>query len=337
MNLCLSSLLIGHTNTGSVQIQLLIGVPWVSLTTGTFDSTHFYQSSCSTSYEVANFLTNFTLMLCHWTSKAFSMEGVTAFMASVCALQTKCFLFLWLSCIFIMLGVVLPKLSFSSVSWTYLGVTLCTDVTTDWLELLVGHLFYAFCCGLGTFKLPCQQGDCVCWKLLSFNMPFIQGFGNKGFIILEKQNISLCKTWLSLEGTWLGLPVSVQHCTTHLHYVPLVWSLYTSQTWPSLCWLAVCKILQTSSIWLLMLTLQMEYFRTHIDQDQSHHSKLTPFYLFLALVASQAHSLIYSHILVATWEICYATHHWLSNPFVVPLYRAYTCLACPAHLQMVWG
>ena len=114
---------------------------------------------------------------------------------------------------------------------------------------------------------------------------------------------------LFLVGNWLMQLVPAQHCTTHCHSYLLAYSLWASQIWPAFHCLVAYKTLETSSI----LLLRSYYFhwtssKICIGLNQNHHSRLTPSCIFLILLTSQAHILIYFYIWVTTWEIYYTTH-----------------------------
>ena len=167
MNLLCLSNLTGHSkNLEYEPIRSSIGVPFL----------------VAQATKMTYHLTNTTLVLTCWTSQPFSMLGVTTFITSVmlCVLWIKSSLFLWLSCIFIMLVGSLPKLEgfiFLLAGW-YPCALILQEINLYHLWVS-GNLFDIFCCSLGTFHLFCKLAHCTGWKLASFNMFFIQCLGNK--------------------------------------------------------------------------------------------------------------------------------------------------------------
>ena len=115
--------------------------------------------------KMTSLLTNTTLVLTCWSSEPYSMLGVTTFITHVrlCVLWIKSSLFLWLSCIFIMLVGFLPKLDGFSLflaGW-YLFMLMSQEINLHHLWVSC-KLFNMLCCSLGTFYPFYKLVHCTC-------------------------------------------------------------------------------------------------------------------------------------------------------------------------------
>ena len=119
--------------------------------------------------EMTNLFTNTTLVLTCQTSEPISVLVVTAFITSVlsCALRIISSMFLWLSCIFILILVgFLPQLEgFAFIlrltGW-YLCVLMSQEITSDCLWVTC-NLLHMFCSCLSTFHLLGKLPHCTGW------------------------------------------------------------------------------------------------------------------------------------------------------------------------------
>ena len=87
------------------------------------------------------------------------------------------------------------------------------------------HLLFVSCVLLwpANFKTSLLAGRMLVQNLFNSTCPSFKILEKRISHSGKKTRIYLfARSELSLEGTWLGLPVFVQHCTTHLHYIPFV-------------------------------------------------------------------------------------------------------------------
>ena len=147
------------------------------------------------------------------------------------------------------------------------------------------------------------------------NTTIIDGFWHKFFIFQEKPKDVMMQDVCSF--LWV-------FSKTHLSLYSIVPFIYRSVTLAEACKqvkscsnlihlrLAKLFILGPNGIWLT---------RNHTDSSQNHHSKLWLFCIPFTQEALQVHNLEYSHASAFTSGSCDTSHHWLTNPYWVPLYK----------------
>ena len=127
--------------------------------------------------KMTNLFANTTLVLTCWTPEPFSVSGVTTFTACVlpCVLRIMSSMFLWLSCITVLVGFLPLFEGFSFLvrltGW-YPCVLMSQKINLNHLWVS-GNLLHVLCSCLWTVHLFGKLSYCTCWKLVQFHMAFI--------------------------------------------------------------------------------------------------------------------------------------------------------------------
>ena len=127
--------------------------------------------------KMTNHFANTTLVLTCWVPEPFSVSGITAFTACVltCVLRIISPIFLWLSCINVLVDFLSQLEGFSflvRLNGCYLCVLMSQEINLNCLWVS-GNLLHVFCSCLQTLHLFGKLSYCAGWKFFQFHMALI--------------------------------------------------------------------------------------------------------------------------------------------------------------------
>ena len=149
--------------------------------------------------KMTNLFGNTTLVLTCWTSEPFSMLTVITFTTCVlsCVLRIMSSIFLWLSCITMLVGFCLTLKVFLFLVDLLGGIYVC------WCHRLLtwtacGSLVTCFICFAGACKLSIFLASCLtvlAGNLLNSTCPSFKVLDTNDSSFKKNQKMSLCKMW----------------------------------------------------------------------------------------------------------------------------------------------